>query len=124
VLVVLLLAVISISPVGRVGVRSPSNAATVLLAGALGGSSVFGGPGAPGAVSSAGSDSSAYGSGGSSDGVAATNGRPAGGAGGYCEKVFTAPAATYSYGVGAGGAAGTGGRKGGGGFIYVEEFYD
>jgi hypothetical protein len=39
----------------------------------------------------------------------------AGGAGGgYSEKTYTSPSATYSYSVGAGGAGGTGGGTGGG----------
>jgi hypothetical protein len=99
--------------------------------GGLGGPSVFGGA-VPGSLSGGGNagatNSGAGGSGGGFSG-AGQNGA-GGGSGGYSEKLFTAPSATYTYTIGAGGTAGTAGTSGnpGGagaaGIIIVDEYYN
>lgn len=100
--------------------------------GAPGGSSAFGGGGAGGQQTAAGGNAAPNTGGGgglgSQPATAAATG-VGGGAGGYCEKLITSPAATYSYAVGtggAGGAAGSGGYAGGNGaagMIIIDEFY-
>lgn len=57
-------------------------------------------------------------------GSAADNQGTGGGAGGYCEHIFTSPANTYSYSVGTGGSQGTNGTAGATGVIIVEEYYN
>jgi hypothetical protein len=108
-------------------------ASSLLVAGGLGGSSLFGGPGASGGGNQvAAANSSAYGSGGSGGGTTtAANAKcgAGGGAGGGIDAIIAEPSATYSYSVGAagaGGAAGTNGAaggNGGAGYIEVTEYY-
>jgi hypothetical protein len=98
--------------------------------GTRGGVSPFGGAGA----ASWGNGGAAVANSGSGGGGAGTNGAGASGgsggtAGGYCEKLITPLAASYTYSVGAGGAggsAGTGGAAGGtgaAGIIIIDEYY-
>ena len=102
--------------------------------GTRGAASAFGGGGAGGVGSagpSVGQAGNAPGSGGGAGGstnasIAGTGGN----AGAYCEKLITAPAATYSYAVAAGGTAGAagaqraGGAAGAAGIIIIDEYYD
>lgn len=116
---------------GGAGVSGSINtAATVSPAGGMGGISAFGGAGAGGAAASTGTNASANsGSGGGGGGAAAgTASGGGGGAGGYTEKLFSPPSATYSYGVAAAVSGGTAGGANGGngasGLIIVDEFYN
>lgn len=101
--------------------------------GGYGGASVFGGAGPAGGPGIAPTQAAATntGSGGGGGGQNATASAGGGGAaGGYAEKTFTNPAATYSYAVGAGSAGGTAGgggaagAAGAAGIIIVDEFYN
>jgi hypothetical protein len=98
--------------------------------GSTGGNSAFGGGAKAAQPNSAGYAAAANSGGGGSGGndSAFTNySGPGGGAGGYCEKLFHSPAATYSYAVGSGGAGGAAGGQAGGnggsGVIIVTEYY-
>jgi hypothetical protein len=102
----------------------------VNLGGMAGGASVFGGGGFGGrgftTPTNGGPGAPNSGGGGGSNGIVGatnTSGYPSAGAGGYCEKLFSGPAASYAYAVGAGGAAGGGVQAGGSGIIIVDEFY-
>ncbi len=88
----------------------------------LGGASFFGGGGGSARNNEAGLNARVPGSGG---GGAATgsNARAGGGAGGYCEKLITSPAASYSYVVGAGGTGVANAGNGANGIVIVEEYY-
>jgi hypothetical protein len=103
----------------------------VQLPGAIGGISLFGGPGI-GRGNSVGVSASGYGSGGSGGGTSQTATHATGsggGSGGYLEATITTVLSSYSYAVGAGGTAGTAGTAGyaGGagkaGIIIVTEYY-
>lgn len=114
------------------GNGGPPRQGGVALSGGYGGQGAFGG-GAPGGENNGGgaqSGTANTGGGGGTPGATASNNiGSGGGAGGYCEKIITSPATTYSYGVatgGAGGTAGSGGAAGGtggSGIVIVEEFY-
>ena len=100
-------------------------------AGAIGGSSAFGGAGASGFCADnggAGKTNSGGGGGGAGAYAGWTSVSCAGGgAGEYAEIFIGSPSATYSYAVGAGGTKGDGasadGGSGGSGIIIVEEYY-
>ena len=105
-------------------------------AGGSGGYGAFGGAGGGGTTAAdtgpgnpEGKNAAGYGGGGGGGGGAAgsTNAGGGGGSGGYTEKLFASPSATYAYAVGAGGAGGAAGSfKGGngsGGAIIVTEYY-
>lgn len=98
--------------------------------GGPGGNSAFGGAGETQYTGAGLSAAPNSGSGGGSGFYAGTGNTAAGGgAGGYCEKLITSPASSYSYAVGAGGnggAAGTSGYAGGAGgsgIIIIDEYY-
>jgi len=102
----------------------------IYMAGGSGGVSAFGGSGGGGngnlgGLNAATNSGSGGGGGGAGSGQNAAHG---GGAGGYVEKLFTAPAASYSYAVGGTAAGGSGSTTSGGtgaaGIIIVEEFFD
>lgn len=99
-------------------------------AGGPGGNSAFGGGGKGGGNGNDGTAAATNsgGGGGGAGGDGATNSGGGGGAGGYVEKLFLAPSATYTYTVGAaanGGAAGThAGGNGAAGIIIVDEYYN
>ncbi len=106
---------------GSAGGGTPSTTANS-LPGGWGGSSFYGGGGAPntsGAAGQAGAaNSGSGGSGGSSSGTASVISASGGGAGCHYKTIITSPTATYTYTVGAsasGGSAGTNGFVGGGG---------
>lgn len=112
-----------------------TSGAGAISAGGSGGASSFGGNGAGGlGAASAGNggpgiaNTGGGGGGGGCSAAGAASGA-GGGSGGYCEKLITAPSATYTYTVGAAGTAGaTGGGIaaggiGGTGLIVVDEFY-
>ncbi|WP_316219392.1 hypothetical protein [Bradyrhizobium sp. SZCCHNR2026] len=105
---------------------------STVVQGGIGGASFFGGGGYGGWVSAAGGSGLSPGSGGGGGGSGTNGAVGAGGsAGGYCEKLISAPSATYPYSVGlggAGGAAGGGsgpstGGQGGSGIIIIDEYY-
>ena len=106
---------------------------TNFCGGGVGGTSYFGGGGRSTPNTSGGTASTNSGSGGggggSSNAVGLHYGQGGGGSGGYCEKIISSPASTYSYSVGiggGGGSAGTDGFAGGNGaagLIIVEEYY-
>lgn len=117
------------------GGRGSGFTAAVNSGGGVGGNGMFGGAGGGGSGQAgltpglaAATNSGGGGGGGGTVGTANTG--SGGSAGGYAEKWFIAPSATYAYAVGAGGtagAAGTGGDVGGvggSGVIIVDEFYD
>lgn len=115
------------------GVSNAQNANGV--PGSPGGNGAFGGGGggAAGVVGQSPGLAGATNSGGGGGGGGSASNVPGGAggsAGGYVEKLFTAPAATYSYAVGAAGAAGTAGANGdvggagGSGIIIVDEWYN
>jgi hypothetical protein len=115
-------------PGGAGGAGGQTATANTLLPGGNGANSAFGGgggsgPGAAGTNAAANSGSGGGGGGGNS----ATNSGGGGGAGGYVEKLFVAPAATYTYTVGASGSGGAAGTNAGGngaaGIIIVDEYY-
>lgn len=85
--------------------------------GAVGGTSVYGGPGQGGTINkAAGANATAPGSGGGGAGAATSVALLGGGAaGGYVRKLITTPSATYAYAVGAAGVGGTLGTSGGAG---------
>lgn len=105
-----------------------SATAGVAHPGGGGGNSAFGGGGTS-AVNAAGGNGAANSGGGGAGGGGASGGNSGGGggSGGYTEKLFTPPAASYSYSVGstaAGGAAGTNaGGDGAAGIIIIDEYY-
>ena len=81
----------------------------------------MGGPMVPGGGNN-GVAATGYGSGGG--GATQVGSASGGGAGGgYLEKLFLTPSATYSYGVGAAGTAGTNAAAGQAGIIIVDEYY-
>jgi hypothetical protein len=107
-----------------------AGASSSLYQGAQGGASFFGGGGYGGWPGSPGQAGSSVGSGGGGGGASTAGGAAtAGAAGGYCEKLITSPAASYSYnvgGTGGGGSAGTSGAAGGNGapgIIIIDEYY-
>lgn len=105
---------------------SGSNSGVTNPAGGRGGNSAFGGGAGTGQSNSTGNAASANtGGGGSGNGNTAGGQAGGGGAGGgYCEKLITAPSATYTYTVGAGGAGVASSGAGGSGIIIVDEFYN
>jgi hypothetical protein len=95
--------------------------------GGTGGSGCFGGAGGGGNALAGTNGATNSGGGGGGGGGAANVAGGGGGSGGYCEKLFISPAATYIYTVGAfsaGGVAGvTNGGNGAAGLIIVDEYY-
>lgn len=102
--------------------------------GGQGGNSAFGGGGAgaqPNAAGQSGAtNSGGGGSGGNNSYPSGASGASSigagGGAGGYVEKIYTSPSATYSYAVGSGGTGGSGaqgGGNGGSGVIIVTAYF-
>lgn len=111
------------------GGQQLTNAGSGQLTGGSGGASYFGG-GGQSQIGSGGGGSGCYGAGGGGASATTTASQVSGSggaAGGYCEKLITSLAASYSYTVGAGGAGGTGlnqnGGNGGSGLIIIDEYY-
>jgi hypothetical protein len=94
-----------------------------------GGNSFFGGGGGSAVANNNGQSGNVGGGGGGAGATGISYTGAGGGAGGYCDFIINAPAASYSGSVGAGGSsgsAGTGGFSGGAagdGVVYVWEFY-
>lgn len=116
---------------GDINITGAGGSAIVTTSGAsgVGGSSPYGGAGAPVTNGQPGQAASANtGSGGGGAGYSSQTGG-GGAAGGYLRKLITSPSATYAYAVGAAGAAGTAGTAGaaggagGSGIIIVTAYY-
>lgn len=119
---------------GGHGAGESLSGTTGTVPGGSGAASLFGGSGGGGPQGAnngyAGATNTGAGGGGGGNGNASTPSGAGGGSGGYCEKIITAPSATYSYAVGAAGSASTGGTNGGAGgaggsgLIIVDEYYN
>lgn len=120
-----------INVTGEAGEPGITNSASVGVPGGKGGGAPFiGVAGQGGLASSAGGNAptnSGGGGGGGGGTTAPAPSGPGGGSGAYCEKLITAPSATYTYTVGTKGTGGAaGGAKGGDGadgLIIVDAFF-
>lgn len=112
------------------GVGGQTSGLAVNSIGGVGAGTAFGGGGTGSITGTAGAGTTNTGSGGGGAGATGATGGAGAGAGGYCEKTFLGPAATFTYTVGPGGAGGTLGTGGGAGgngatgIIIVMEYYN
>lgn len=122
----------TVMPGTRGGPSQRGSTDPVYIAGGFGGSSCFGGGGAPGGVNTGGFNATGYGSGGGGGGNAANstgNTGPGGGSGGCVDAWLSNPPSTVSCNVGTkggGGAASGGGGNGASGadgYLEITEYY-